>query len=219
MNYTTILNPMETYYQSEASLLQKIAGKLDFYSSIPQVFKLCKTCGLRPGFMLDPDHPAYFLDAIGAHCLSTYDPCEEENMALERCITDKLHYYIELMKIADLTKVNVSDAIWEQYPTDALLRFAWRHRHCNLTIPFYLQKETQTNLSDPFILTTKGNTVTLTQCTHRRIYEVDLSELDFSSFFAHMCRQFQLATESYGYFVPAFVWLCPKKIAKEARHD
>ena len=196
-----------TYYESWEKLLELIDQKLDFYLRIFQIFMLLKDCGLRPGYMLDVTHPAYFSDAVAMHCLATYDPQEPMDPALERCITDKLHWQIECMNNADLCKVRMGECIWEQFSLDALLRLAWRHKDGTLQIPFYLQKETQTGLSDPFLLEVHQGCIRLTQCTHNRLYEINLTQMDIDTFCQQMYRNFQLATEDYGYFVPAFVWL------------
>ena len=196
-----------TYYESWEKLLELINQKLDFYLHIFQIFMLLKECGLRPGYMLDVNHPAYLSDAIAVHCLTTYDPQEPMDSALERCITDKLHQQIERMNIADLCKVRIDECTWEQFPIDSLLRLAWRHKDGALQIPFYLQKATQTALSDPFLLEVDQGCIRLTQCTNEWQYETDLNQMDFATFVEQMCRNFQLATEDYGYFVPAFVWV------------
>lgn len=196
-----------TYYESWEKLLKLIDQKLDFYLKIFQIFMLLKECGLRPGYMLDATHPAYFSDQIAAHCLATYDPQESMDSALERCITDKLHQQIECMNCADRCKVRMDEYIWEQFSLDALLRLVWRHKEGALQIPFYLQKETQTALSDPFLLEVDQECIRLIQRTHNRQYEITSTQMEFDTFCQQMYRNFQLATEDYGYFVPAFVWV------------
>ena len=201
----------DTYYGSWEKLLGLINQKLEFYLQIPRVFILLKLEGLRPENLLDAAHPAYFSDEIARHCMATYDPWEPLDAALERCIVDKLDRQINGMKHADLSKVQMDENIWEMFSLDALLRLVWRQREEHLQIPFYLQKESQTELFDPFKLEAENGCIRLTQCTRSRQYEADAAQLDFDSFCRQMYRFFRLAKEDYGYFVPDFVWLATEK--------
>ena len=207
-------NISNTYYGSWEKLLELIDQKLDFYIHIFQIFMLLKDCGLRPGYMLDVTHPAYFSDRIAAHCLATYDPQEPMDCALERCITDELHRNITCMDHADLSKVSMDGTIWELFQLDSLLWLVWRQRDQKLQIPIYLNKVGETELSDPFLLEVENGKLQLTQCTLHRMYDMDLGQLDFETFHFKMLRAFQLATEDYGYFVPAYLWLSHKAMKR-----
>ncbi len=202
-----IIDITKTYYCSWEQLILYITQKLAFYTRISPVFRLLKQCGLRPGYMLDATHPAYFTDEIAAHCLATYDEDEPMDQAMERCIADKLHLHMTRMERTDLTKVKMDDDTWELYSLDSLLRLAWRHRESGTQIPFYLQKESMTELSDPFVLEMGDGCVCLSQRTLDRQYAAELEQMDFEAFCKQVYRFFRLATEHYGYFVPAFVWL------------
>jgi hypothetical protein len=198
----------KTYYGSWEALLELVNQKLDFYIHILPIFTLLKSCGLRPGYMLDHNHPAYFSDEIAQSCLATYDPLEPMDAALERCITDQLHRRITHMENADLSKVRMDERIWEMFLLDDLLRWVWRCRKEALLIPFYLCKRSQTELSIPFLLEAVNGCIRLTQCTCRRQYEAN-AQLDYETFCQQMYHMISLATEDIGHLVPYFVWLSP----------
>jgi hypothetical protein len=204
----------KTCYGSWENLLELIREKLDFYLRIYQIFMLLKDEGLRPGYMLDETHPAYFSDEIARHCLATHDPHESVDSALERCIIDKLHQRFLLMKGADLSKAKMGGCIWEQFPRDALLRLVWRQRGERLAIPCYLQKDSPTQLTEPFTVEVEQGLVRLTRGDVDRQYEVDTTGLDLPDFCREMDRCFRLATEDCGYFAPEYLWLSHRAIQR-----
>lgn len=195
-------------------LLKMLDRMLAVYLSIPGVFNLFEVCGLRPAYMLDASHPAYITDAMVAHLLATFDPSEEERTALERCMVEQINHYIKLMEAKDLTEAQMDGARWNLYLLDALLRLVWRRRGSCLHIPFYLEKESGSELSDPFCIEVDGTYVRLTHCTSGRNYEIDTKDMDYSDFYREICRRFRFATEDYGYFVPAVVWISYEKLWK-----
>lgn len=216
MNNQHSLNHIsETYYGTWEKLLELIHQKLDFYLRIPFFSELVKDCGLHPIFMLDATHPAYSSDKIAALCLRTYAPAEPMDSALDRCITDQLHRQLSSLERADRSRVKTEEGTWEMYSLDDLLRLAWRNRDRQLAIPFYLRKTGQNRLSDSFLLEVKQGCIRLTECTRRRLYETDTQDTDFEPFCHQMYHFFQLATEDYGCYIPAFVWLRSNNTGKE----
>ena len=81
----------DTYYGNRENLLDLIYRKLVFYLPFLRVFTFLKLDGLHPGNLRNAPHIVDFIDQVAEHCLSTYDPQEPANSALERCIVDTLH--------------------------------------------------------------------------------------------------------------------------------
>lgn len=205
-------NPVDisnTCFGSWENLLELIDRKLEYYLPIFHIYDFLKIGGCLSTKVLDPSCPVYFSDAIARRCIATYDPQEPLNSALERCIVDELHHRSIITDDADPEEVQMEEITWQMFPLDALLRLVWRQREQR--IPFYLRKESEGKLSDPFLVEAENGCFRLTQGTHQRLYETDAPLPDFDTFCQKIHRFFRLATEDYGYFVPDFVWLAVKE--------
>ena len=195
-------------------LIAAICSILIPYLQVPGIVECWEADGLHPLYMLDGNHPAYLPDAIAMRYGKNYEPDEEFRIALEQACVETLHESIRPMQDRNLPAVEFEDALWEQYPLDNLLRWLWRYQGDTLQIPFYLKRDAQDHLCDPFLAALHGSEVELIQRTCGRCYEMDLEELDYEAFCREMHRRFQLATEDYGYFVPEYVWLSHAKQKK-----
>lgn len=203
------------HYGSWERLLDRIDGKVDYYSRIEPIYKLWEDSGLRPAHILDRAHPAYFSDAIALRCLRTYQPDETDHSALERCMVSQLHETFTLMDKADRSQVQAHGNSWEQYILDSLLRLAWRLQGQEVTIPFYLTRRGDAELADAFRLEVCPNSITLVNCDNQHFYDLPVNAQMTQDYFSlQMHRFFQLATEAQGCFVPTYVWLSPEALVR-----
>lgn len=76
-----------TYYRTLENLLDLVTQKLMFYRPILGIYTFLNLDEFQSG------STALFIRETAAHCLSTYDPREPLNDALERCIVDNLHKF------------------------------------------------------------------------------------------------------------------------------
>ena len=196
------------HYGSWEQLLALVEGKVAFYAQLRPTRDMMAHGLLRPAYICDPTHPAYFSDEIALRCLRSYDPQESDHAAMERCMANLLHESMEKLEAADPSPVMLDGYCWEQYLTDSLLRLAWRQRRIPCRRTFYLKKEGENALADSFELTATEASVTLTRSANGRPYEFFWEQLvSYEAFFEALCQAFRLATEEDGYFVPTFLWL------------
>lgn len=193
------------HYGSWQQLLEMINSKLSFYLCLPAFRNLLEVGGLLPEHILDPLHFAYFSDAIAMRCLTTHNPQESDDVALERCITEELHAQLEEMERTDRTQVTFQGQAWHSFPFCSLERFVWRNLDKNISIVLYLARE-EDCLFDEFHLEIVNGYVNL-RCLDRLYHLEPKHLLTLEVFQQSFPRCFQLATEDRGYFVPDFIWL------------
>lgn len=202
-------------YGGMDQLMAKVNAMLEDYLRSMDIFLALRACGMRPLYMLRVKSPAYISDAIAQRCLEDFDPTESEEDALLRCILEEIRLRTPQMVSMVQHRVKFHSCLWTQYPLESLLRLVWRHRQQSFSLPFYLWNTDFENLSGAFrmeIRQEEGQSfVILVEENHLRTYDLCCTDLSFAAFCQWAERNFRLATEDYGYFVPTCIWLQEKE--------